>query len=99
MMSKYNSDWLCIDCGTVLGEVRGGELYPAVDGHDVHTQGPHLVVTCKECGFRKVWYTSDKMVRAVYQLMDVITDEAAKAMIKAMGKAVRIEEQRLRNST
>lgn len=97
-MVKGFSDWQCIDCGVSLGEVKGGELYPNLSGNEIRTQGPNLVVTCKACGFKKVWYTSDPVVRAIRQLVDVISDEAAGAMIKAMGRAVRDEEKKLRNS-
>lgn len=86
------SKWLCIDCGVPLGEVKGGELYPETN-LSTRTHGPNLVVTCKDCGFKKVWYTADPLVRAVMQMIDAITEQSAKAMIGAMGKQIRSFER------
>lgn len=86
--TRPSSDWLCIDCGYVMGTVIGGELKPAGDVKEVRTNGPNLVLTCPTCGFVKQWYTSDPVVRAVYQLVNAISEVAAQAMIEQMSKAV-----------
>lgn len=78
-------EWLCVSCGEVLGVVQGGELYPE-KGLATRTSGPNLVVVCSHCGFTKTWYTSDPVVRAVYQLVSAVSDVAAKSMINQIGK-------------
>lgn len=75
-------EWMCVDCGFILGKVLGGELHPEVDGKKTRTNGPNLVITCPDCGRVKVWYTSDPVVRSVYQLTDAIASTAAKAMVR-----------------
>ena len=86
------NEWLCIQCGRVLGKVLGGELYPAVDVTSVHTSGPNLAITCPDCGFIKTWYTSDPLVRAIYQLVDAISTTAARSMVQSMSQAVHKKE-------
>lgn len=85
------NDWRCVnpECGRVLGSVIGGEFHPDVHGKYLRTSGPNLTVICPDCGSVKVFYTSDPMYRAMYQLLHAISDEAAKSMIDAMGKEVR----------
>ena len=79
-----SSDWMCIECGHVLGQVVGGELKPSgVPSKNAITRGPNLVITCGECGKVKVWYTADQVVRAVYQLIDAIASAMAGRMIFA----------------
>jgi hypothetical protein len=75
------TEWLCIDCGRVLGNVLGGELKPAVPPEQIITRGPNLVITCPECGFVKSWYTSDPIVKAVYQLVDAMSYAHAKRVL------------------
>lgn len=89
-MEKPKTDWLCISCGTLLGNVLGGEFHPTVP--KIRTSGPNLHVTCPNCGSSKVWYTSDPVVRAVYQLVNSLADVAAQAMVKQIGKAIHTEE-------
>jgi len=79
-------EWMCVDCGYILGKVLGGELHPDVPGAQLRTNGPNLVVTCPECSRVKVWYTADPLVRSVYQLTDAIASVAARAMVNEMGK-------------
>jgi hypothetical protein len=86
MMQK--SDWLCINCGERLGGVFGGELYPSVPSDKLRTSGPNLAVTCPKCGSIKIFYTSDPVVRAVYQLVNAISDVAAKSMVNQMGRVI-----------
>lgn len=82
------SEWYCVNCSHVLGRIVGGELVPAVDGKNIITSGPNLNITCPKCGAVKVFYTSDPVVRAVYQLVHAISDVAARSMIAQLGKAV-----------
>ncbi len=86
------SDWLCIGCGDRLGSVFGGELYPDVPVGKLRTSGPNLVVTCPHCGSVKTWYTADPVVRAVYQLVNAISEVAARSMIEQMGRAVHAQK-------
>jgi len=82
------SDWMCIQCGHILGKVLGGELNPLVEGKFLRTSGPNLQVICPECGATKTWYTSDPVVRAVYQLVGAISDVAARSMVEQIGRAI-----------
>jgi ribosomal protein S27E len=86
MANREQREWLCVDCGHVLGHMEGGELRPAVDGRYTITRGPNLVVECPECGFKKVFYTADPMVRALYQLVDSMSAVAAKRMVETIGR-------------
>ena len=81
-MSELNSsNWVCISCGEVLGHVLGGELHPAVPGDCLRTAGPNLAVRCPKCGGTKTFYTSDPIVRAIYQLIDASATVLAKRAI------------------
>jgi hypothetical protein len=81
------TDWVCVNCGCTLGNVVAGELVVLVPpGHSI-TRGPHLVVTCPECAREKTFYTSDAVVRAVYQLIDAITGEFARRLVRELGTA------------
>lgn len=82
-MSKNNT-WVCITCGVSLGTLVGQELYP-IDSAKIRTQGANLVITCPQCGARKVWYPADPMLRVLKQLIDVIASETAKSAIRAVG--------------
>lgn len=82
------SEWQCVKCGEVLGNIFGGELYPLVPGKNLRTSGPNLEVTCPNCGALKTFYTSDAVVRAMYQLVNAIADVAAKAMVEQVGRAI-----------
>jgi ribosomal protein S27E len=86
------ADWVCISCGKRLGGVFGGEFYPDVPPDKLHTSGPNLVVTCPDCGTIKTWYTSDPVVRAVYQLVSAISDVAAHSMVEQVGRALHSKE-------
>ncbi len=83
-----NNEWLCIDCGTVLGSVLGGELTPSdrVPAKNLRTRGPNLVVVCPNCGATKTWYTADPIVRAVYQLVDAISSELARRVLRQLSE-------------
>jgi hypothetical protein len=89
---SFRSEWQCISCGVSLGRVLGGEYYPSVPGENMRTSGPNLTVTCPKCGTVKTWYTSDAVVRAVYQLVSAVADVSAEAMIQQMGKAIRAQK-------
>lgn len=86
-----NKDWLCVKCGEVLGTIVGGELHPA-PGCPTRTAGPNLIVQCPACNASKVFYTSDPVVRAVYQLVDAVATVAAKSMMAEIGRAVHQKE-------
>jgi hypothetical protein len=88
MIEKRDTRWFCInpDCGAVLGKVIGSELYVSEDIKDVRTRGVNLVIACSNCGTKKVWYTSDPIVKAIYQLIDAMSSAAASRMIKQVGK-------------
>ncbi len=77
--------WYCIneDCKQELGNVLGGEYYPAenISGGQLQTRGPNLVVKCPECQTQKVWYTADPITRAMYQLIDAIATQGARRMV------------------
>lgn len=80
------TNWVCIHCEHVLGEVHGGELLIRVpDGHS-RTRGANLVLTCPNCKAEKVWYTADPIVRALYQLTDAVATQAAKRMVEAVSQ-------------
>lgn len=92
-VSRDRSEWLCIKCGRILGRVMGGELYPSAEP-TTRTKGPNLVIYCPECNSAKTWYTSDTVVRAVYQLINAMSEVAAKNMVETAGKAIREAELR-----
>lgn len=75
MPNDHNSNtWVCVKCSTPLGSVFGGEFIPSeVPSKNIRTSGPNLMVTCPNCGAQKTWYTADPTVRAVYQLIEVIS--------------------------
>lgn len=88
MGKAKNNSWYCIGCDFILGEVLGSELTLAegVGGKLVQTRGPNLVVVCPTCGAKKVWYTADPIVRAMYQLVDSIATVGAKRMVFIVGE-------------
>jgi hypothetical protein len=88
------TDWVCINCSERLGGVFGGEFFPAVDGRNIRTNGPNLVITCPKCQTIKTWYLSDPVVRAVYQLVSAIADVAAKSMVEQIGKAIHNRDEK-----
>jgi hypothetical protein len=79
-------DWVCVECGHVLGHIIGGELQPVIEGKFCRTRGPHLVVTCPKCSANKTFYTSDPIVRAVYQLIDAVTSVMAQRLMQNIGQ-------------
>lgn len=87
MAEGRRSDWLCINCGRVLGQVFGGEFYPCIDGKYLRTSGPNLEVTCPnlDCNHKKTFYTADPIVRAIYQLTDAVATQAARRMVETCG--------------
>lgn len=89
-MDKRN-EWVCVSCGHSLGVVLGGEYHPSVEGQYIRTYGPNLSVVCPSCGATKVWYTSDPVVRAIYQLVNSLSSVAAQSMITQIGKAIHTE--------
>ena len=82
-MSK--NTWVCITCGHVLGDLYGQELSPRKDA-TIRTQGSNLVLTCGECGARKIWFPADPVVRVLKQLIDVIATETARSAVRAVSK-------------
>ena len=82
-MSNKNT-WVCIACGYSLGNLIGQELAP-VQGVDVRTQGANLVLTCPECGTRKIWFPADPLLRVLKQLIDVVASETAKSAVRSVG--------------
>lgn len=82
-MSK--NTWVCITCGHSLGDLYGQELSPSKDA-SVKTQGSNLVVTCPNCGARKIWFPADPIVRVLRQLIDVIATETARSAVRAVRK-------------
>lgn len=83
--------WYCVSCSKILGEVLGSELTLAggIGGENVQTRGPNLCIKCPDCGSKKIWYTSDPIVRAMYQLVDSISSVAARRMITAVAEEMR----------
>lgn len=94
MGTQFNKgEWVCINCGKVMGHVVGGELVPdGVPSNNLKTAGPNLAVTCDACGAVKIFFTSDNVVRAIYQLIDAIATEASKAMVSQIGKFIHTGE-------
>ena len=90
MVEKRVVEWYCINhsCGAVLGNVLGSELVLGNDikGKDVQTRGPNLVIKCPQCSTPKVWYTSDPIVRSLYQLIDATVSVMAHRMMKEVGE-------------
>jgi ribosomal protein S27E len=82
-----STEWLCISCSRSLGTVLGGEYHPSVAGSQLQTSGPNLKVTCPDCGQVKIFYTSDPVVRALYQLIDAVASASATAMIRQISRA------------
>ena len=80
------SNWLCIACGHVLGEVLGGELSVSAAVIKIRTRGPNMVVVCPSCGAEKVWFTSDTITRAMHQLVEAIATVAARRMVEIASK-------------
>lgn len=87
-MVNQEVEWRCPDCGSTLGMVVGGELEP-FNGNKIRTRGANLEIICSGCNYTKVWYTNDAVTKAVNQLISVISAEAAKSMIRQIGKAKR----------
>ena len=81
-------EWICIECETVLGSVVGGELVISdqIPGDHIRTNGPNLVIQCPACERTKTWYTSDQIVRAIYQLVDAITTAMATRIVRIVGR-------------
>lgn len=87
-MANQEIEWRCPDCNLVLGRVVGGELEP-FSSNKIKTRGANLEVICTGCGYTKVWYTNDSVTKAVNQLISVVSEQAAKSMIRQIGKAKR----------
>jgi hypothetical protein len=86
--------WYCVSrsCGEQLGELVGKELR-VTSGAKCITDGPNLIVECPKCGQTKVWYTSDTLVRATYQLVDAMVSLfIARALPKASRAIQSLEE-------
>jgi ribosomal protein S27E len=95
MAGYKKSNWLCINCGRSLGQVFGGELFPCVDGKYLRTSGPNLEVTCPDCDQKKTFYTADPIVRAIYQLVDAISAQAARRMVETAGAQMLVQATKL----
>jgi len=84
------TEWFCIneECRRCLGSVLGGEFHPAEDigGKYMQTRGPNLVIRCPDCNTPKVWYTADPITRAMYQLVDAISTQAARRMVSKVSE-------------
>jgi len=85
MARSNDTNWVCIPCGYSLGTVIGGEFNPSVDGKFIRTSGANLSVVCPNCGATKIFYTSDPIVRAIYQLVNALSAVAAKSMVEDIG--------------
>src|SRR5512139_2767195 len=94
MNETKKPDWVCVECGEVLGHIIGGELQPTIDGRYCRTRGPHLVVTCPKCSATKTFYTSDTIVRAVYQLIDAIASVLAQRVLAQIGQQLNNSKSR-----
>lgn len=93
-MSKHNV-WVCIGCGTTLGNLIGKEL--VIDSSaEVKTQGANLVITCPKCNRKKVWYPSDPVLRAINQLIDALSSAMSSAAVRGVSTEIRAEIARLR---
>lgn len=92
MTTGQKSDWLCVSCGLVLGEVLGGELHPSVPSKHLRTSGPNLAVTCPDCGRLKIFYTADPVVRALFQLINAMSETAAASMVAQIGATLHSRE-------
>jgi hypothetical protein len=86
MNEAKKPDWVCVECGEILGYIIGGELQPTIEGKYCRTRGPHLIVTCPKCSVTKTFYTSDTIVRAVYQLIDAIASVLAQRVLAQIGQ-------------
>lgn len=88
MVDVSKSAWYCVNrdaCDFVLGEVVGGELHLGKDSTAM-TRGPNLVVTCPNCGTHKVWYTSDPLLRANYQMLDTMATMLSQRVLKNISR-------------
>lgn len=89
-VSKRVNNWFCINntCNHVLGVVRGSELNVSEDvpGSCIQTRGANLSIVCPKCGTTKIWYTSDPIVRAVYQFIDATITAGAHRFIMHLGE-------------
>lgn len=89
-----DTSWYCTDrdCGEVLGTVIGRELM--LNGNiKAITDGPNLIVTCPKCGRNKVYYNSDPLVRAVFQLIDALVSAFASRAVKQMYRGTMQKEE------
>ena len=88
---ERDNSWYCPECNHVLGEVVGGEFkgIDQIPASAYETRGANLKVTCPECGRVKIWYTSDTIVRAVYQLVNAVAGESAKIFVREGAKRIR----------
>jgi hypothetical protein len=79
--------WRCIgeECSEVLGILEGNELRVGASVPTI-TRMSNLVLTCPECGTQKIWYSSDPIVRAAYQIVDTLASEFARRSVQHFGK-------------
>lgn len=86
--NKRDTRWYCVnsECGEPLGNVLGAELYVSESVKEVHTKGVNVVLSCPKCGTKKVWYTSDAINRAMYQLIDAIAGQLAYRVMQDITK-------------
>jgi hypothetical protein len=92
---KRTNEWSCVQCGHTLGYVFGSEFHPRDDlpGKNLQTRGPNLMVICDNCEGKKIWYTADPIVRAIYQLVDSIVTVSAGKMVRAVSDEIRKTEK------
>ena len=91
MNMPRGTDWHCVDCDHVLGQVIGRELSPdeSVPHSNIRTRGVDLSITCPNCSRVKIWYTSDPVNRAINQLLDALTTAFVNRLVPMLGDVTR----------
>lgn len=68
---RKSKPWLCPKCSNQLGTVMFGQLY--IDGDCVvNTDNSNLVVKCRKCGNRKIWFASDRLSQIIQEIADAV---------------------------
>jgi hypothetical protein len=85
--------WECIGCSNTLGLLEGTELRPSPDVSCI-TRNSNLALTCPKCGQVKIWYSSDPINRAIYNLIDAMVGQFSKRLLATLGENTqRIEKK------